>query len=421
MPRSEASKRLLLAALGLSPDELNDALVWARHRAAELLDSLDDAELRALLDRERIASPRRSRIPTPATSPPKRPAARAVPSWNVPRAPWQPSRPAEPVASEGELEAEPAGFVQEDEIASEGELEAEPAGFVEEDEVASEGELEAEPAGFVQEDEVESEGGLEAEPAGFESELEVEPLGSSMDDEVAYESEPPVETLGSPPDDETAYESEPPTEPHRSAVVGEIVLESEPPPLPEPPAARPRASPRAAPTVEVPVSASARRVEPEPQRDPDAPVVRTDRTRRRAQRYSLSTPVVVRVDRMPGLLELNTRDISRHGIFIESTSPPEPNSRIAVQLPFPDGSGVVDLVGQVVRVVTTREAAASGRAPGFGVTFSPVSDENRRELERLLEHAKSSAAADVPRRRRSEATQMETVQYRGAAAKLSKG
>ncbi len=125
---------------------------------------------------------------------------------------------------------------------------------------------------------------------------------------------------------------------------------------------------------------------------------------------------------MPGLLELSTRDISLHGIFIESNSPPECHARISVRLPFPDGSGAVDLVGEVVRVVTTRQAAASGCAPGFGVTFSPVSDESRRDLERLLEHAKSGAAADVPRPRGTTVTQAKTVaQVRSAGAKVSKG
>jgi hypothetical protein len=156
-------------------------------------------------------------------------------------------------------------------------------------------------------------------------------------------------------------------------------------------------------------------------REPDAPAIRNDHTRRRAQRYSLSTPVVVRLDSMPGWLQLTSRDISLHGIFIESNAPPECYTRIAVQLPFPDGSGAVDLVGEVVRVVTTRQAAATGAAPGFGVSFAPVSDESRRDLERLLEHAKSSAAADVPRPRRSTATQAATVLHVSSQdAKLSK-
>lgn len=125
---------------------------------------------------------------------------------------------------------------------------------------------------------------------------------------------------------------------------------------------------------------------------------------------------------MPEMLELSTRDISLHGIFIESNSPPERHAQISVQLPFPDGSGVVHLVGEVVRVVTTRQAAASGGTPGFGVTFSPVSDESRRELERLLEHARAGAAADVPRPRVTTSTQAATTQHvRSPGAKASKG
>jgi hypothetical protein len=158
-----------------------------------------------------------------------------------------------------------------------------------------------------------------------------------------------------------------------------------------------------------------------PRREPDAPAIRNDHTRRRAQRYSLSTPVVVRIDSMPGWLQLTSRDISLHGIFIESNAPPECNARIAVQLPFPDGSGAVNLVGEVVRVVTTRQAAATGSVPGFGVSFAPVSNESRHDLERLLDHAKSSAAADVPRPRRSTATQAATVLHVSSPdGKLSK-
>ena len=191
-------------------------------------------------------------------------------------------------------------------------------------------------------------------------------------------------------------------------------------PRPEPLAAPPTPPPVAAATPSSPSRAAVTRAVP--QRDPDAPVARTDHTRRRAQRYSLSTPVVVRIESMPGLFELNTRDISLHGIFIESNAPPEPHERISVQLPFPDGSGVVHLVGEVVRVVTTRQAAAYGGAPGFGVTFSPVSEESRRDLERLLEHAKSAVAADAPRPRSASVTQAQTVQHaRSPGAKASKG
>lgn len=206
--------------------------------------------------------------------------------------------------------------------------------------------------------------------------------------------------------------------PPRSAIASEpasrAALREAPTPRPSAPppvAAAIASTPRRAPVTSL-----------EPRREPDAPAIRTDTTRRRAQRYSLSTPVVVRIDSVPGLHELNTRDISLHGLFIESNAPPECNARIAVQLPFPDGSGAVNLVGEVVRVVTTRQAAATGTVPGFGVSFSPVSDESRRDLERLLEHARSSAAADVPRpRRSSSATQAQTVLHmRSADDKLSK-
>lgn len=129
----------------------------------------------------------------------------------------------------------------------------------------------------------------------------------------------------------------------------------------------------------------------------------------------------MRIGNKAELLELSTRDISLHGIFIESSSPPECHAHISVELPFPDGSGVVHLVGEVVRVVTMRQAAASGCAPGFGVTFSPVSEESRQELERLLEHARVGEATDVPRRRGTSATQAATLQHvRSPGAKLSK-
>jgi hypothetical protein len=329
MPEPEATTLSIHAVLGLSAAELDDALVWARGRAVELLESLDDAELRALLDRELAASPPRPTTPTPAASPPRpttptpaasppKPLAPAplVPSWGLPPVPRIPSRFVETLASKSASLPDPGGSAQGNGSASEG---------------------------------------------------------------------------------------------------------ASRPPSREPPPARPSAPPRAvaAPPPMPPRAPAPRAV---PQREPDAPAVRNDHTRRRAQRYSLSTPVVVRIDRMPGLLELSTRDISLHGIFIETNAPPQCHDRIAVQLPFPDGSGVVNLVGEVVRVVTTRQAAASGVAPGFGVTFSPVSDESQRDLERLLEHAKSGAAADVPRPRSATVTQARTVQHvRSPGAKLSKG
>lgn len=124
---------------------------------------------------------------------------------------------------------------------------------------------------------------------------------------------------------------------------------------------------------------------------------------------------------MPELLALSTRDISLHGIFIETNTPPECHARISVELPFPDGSGVVQLEGEVVRVVTTRQAAASGGAPGFGVSFSPASDESHRDLERLLEHARAGEAADVPRSRSAAATQAKTTEHlRSPGAKAPK-
>jgi hypothetical protein len=318
MPRPESTTLPIHAVLGLSTEELDEALVWARGRALQLLESLDDPELRALLGRETSPSPPRSTRPTPATRPSEPLASmRAAAPWDLPPVPRIPSRFVETIPSKSASPADPPASVQGSETASQ--------------RTASQ---------------------------------------------------------------RTASTSTPRPSPH------------------DPPTARPSASPRLAPaTPSMPPRASP--TPAVPQREADAPAVRTDHTRRRAQRYSLSTPVVLRIDRMPGLLELNTRDISRHGIFIESTSPPQCHDRISVELPFPDGSGVVHLVGEVVRVVTTRQAAASGSAPGFGVTFAPVSGESRRELERLLEHARAGAAADVPRPRGATVTQAKTVVHVG--------
>lgn len=227
---------------------------------------------------------------------------------------------------------------------------------------------------------------------------------AEVDDAVAWARGRVVELLACLEDAELQALLHPPT-----AVQGRETASASasrpPPPKPRPP-----------PPTPSPHAALAKRAVPE--REDDAPVARTDRTRRRAQRHSLSTPVVVRVDSMPGFLELETRDISLHGIFIESHAPPECHAHIAVRLPFPDGSGVVHLVGEVVRVVTTREAAAVGCAPGFGVSFSAVSDESRRELERLLELARSGAAANAPRPRGPALTQRKTaVHVRSPATK----
>ena len=116
--------------------------------------------------------------------------------------------------------------------------------------------------------------------------------------------------------------------------------------------------------------------------------------RRRQPRYSLADPAVIEIGSWSELVTLYVKDISCGGMFVETTAPPARDTEVTVQLMLPEGTGTLDFDGLVVHVVTVREAAGSGRIPGFGLQFRGLTPERRRALQRLVEQAER--AADSP-------------------------
>lgn len=124
------------------------------------------------------------------------------------------------------------------------------------------------------------------------------------------------------------------------------------------------------------------------------------RERRTAPRYSLTEPAVIEIRNWSELVTLYVRDISSGGLFVGTSAPPAPGVEVTVQLLLPDEAGTLDFDGRVVRVVTPDQAAGSGKIPGFGIQFLGLTPERRRALERLIEQAKQttlSPGAESPR------------------------
>ncbi len=122
--------------------------------------------------------------------------------------------------------------------------------------------------------------------------------------------------------------------------------------------------------------------------------------RRQAPRYSLTEPAVIEIRNWSELVTLYVRDISAGGLFVGTTAPPAAGVEVTVQLMLPDEAGALDFDGRVVRVVTPDQAAASGKVPGFGIQFLGLTPERRRALERLIEQAERTANspdAETPR------------------------
>lgn len=115
--------------------------------------------------------------------------------------------------------------------------------------------------------------------------------------------------------------------------------------------------------------------------------------RRTMPRYSLVEPAVVAVASWNELVALYTKDISCGGMFVETEAPPERDTRVAVQLQLPHGTGTLEFEGMVVHVVTAAQARSMGCTAGFGIQFSDLTAERRRALQRLVEQAKQMADA----------------------------
>ncbi|MBX2810332.1 MAG: PilZ domain-containing protein [Myxococcales bacterium] len=93
--------------------------------------------------------------------------------------------------------------------------------------------------------------------------------------------------------------------------------------------------------------------------------------------------VMVRAKDRDDMRELWTRDISKGGLFIETSTPPPPDTELEVHLETPEGT--VQLRAIVVHVLTEEMAASFGGQSGIGVQFIDLDPATRDTIQAYVE------------------------------------
>ena len=76
------------------------------------------------------------------------------------------------------------------------------------------------------------------------------------------------------------------------------------------------------------------------------------------------------------------KDISATGIFVRTTSPEPPGTRLNLRFTPDDAGPMVEVEGEVIWINPFRPGVADNLHPGMGIRFVDLEDETR---ERLLE------------------------------------
>jgi len=101
-------------------------------------------------------------------------------------------------------------------------------------------------------------------------------------------------------------------------------------------------------------------------------------------------------------VELRPPDLTRAGVFISTTSPPELDRELDLLLRSP--SGAIGVRAQVVQVISPTRAKSECRLPGFGVLFIDLTDDQRAFIGEVLEAAERAAVANRARAEERERT-----------------
>lgn len=80
-----------------------------------------------------------------------------------------------------------------------------------------------------------------------------------------------------------------------------------------------------------------------------------------------------------------TRDLSKGGTFIRTTSPLPAGTRFVLELQVPGFASPVRLEGEVSRSMNSAQAGAAGVEPGMGVRFTFDDEERRAAFEQTVE------------------------------------
>ena len=100
------------------------------------------------------------------------------------------------------------------------------------------------------------------------------------------------------------------------------------------------------------------------------------------RRQSERVDLVVRVDykTVDELFSEFARNINEGGIFVETESPPERGSAVALQFSIPGSDEPIQVMGRVVRI----SAGERGDPPGMGVEFDDLDDQSRELINQLV-------------------------------------
>ena len=88
----------------------------------------------------------------------------------------------------------------------------------------------------------------------------------------------------------------------------------------------------------------------------------------------------------------HAQNISRGGVFIQTSTPPQVDEVITVQLELPDGGAPAITSGLVMHRVTPEEAEQHGIVPGIGVQFLDADDQFRERIDQYVEQLGSASA-----------------------------
>jgi type IV pilus assembly protein PilZ len=100
--------------------------------------------------------------------------------------------------------------------------------------------------------------------------------------------------------------------------------------------------------------------------------------RRRSSRIEL----VVRVDykTVDELFSEFARNINEGGLYVETDTPPQLGSNVALQFQIPGGTEPIQVIGRVVRI----SEGEGGDPPGMGIEFEDLNAQSRELINELV-------------------------------------
>jgi uncharacterized protein (TIGR02266 family) len=116
---------------------------------------------------------------------------------------------------------------------------------------------------------------------------------------------------------------------------------------------------------------------------------------RRADRLQHELLVAYRVDyrTVGGFVTDWAVNLSRGGMFINTSHPAGVGSNVKLILSLPDGASTFELTGRVARVIEVDNPARS--VPGMAVEFVDIDDEKRDRIERFVEKLRKELPDDA--------------------------